>query len=225
MLGWWKKYWSDKPAWEVETDPATGKRSVVDWNEKMVQVAHAAGGVATYVHWKDAKELVNEHLEWLENKDNDRPWILHGHSGQPLRWNKAAADAAAAEFKVEVPADKVKQQELMVRHETRAGGLSGDMPFMQANHYGFDQDGGVKLELDWNRSFINHLRDYGFEGDEDLDVIKSYMAALTSKPPAEQLIESFDQLRDWAGRTGEGEEVIKALDEKIKETKRARRKR
>lgn len=224
-LSIWKKYWSSEPQWQVETDPATGKRTVVDWNEAMVKVAVAAGGTATHEHWLAQSALVNEHLAWLESKDSDKPWIVRADNGRILRWNKAATEAAAAELKVSIPDTAGEQRVLIARQEERVGGLAGDKPFMQANHYGFDGDGAVKLELDWNRAFINHLREFGFEGDEDLDVVKSYLASLTSKPPQEQLIESFDEMRQWVDREGDGEALITALEGKLKEVKRARRKR
>ena len=218
-MAFWKK-WSKKPWWRIDIDPVTGQRKVAEWNGAMLDAAKRAGAVGV-----TDEEIINEHLEWLENKDSEKPWIKTSSDGLLRRWNKAAVKDAGINLKVDFPEKVDEQRELLNKHLNRESGLGGDKPFMQANHYGFAEDGAVKMELDWNRSFINHLRDYGFEGDEDLDVVKSYLGSLTSKPPQEQMIEAFDQLRDWAARTDEGEDVLKALESKVKEAKRARRKR
>lgn len=51
-------------------------------------------------------------------------------------------------------------------------------PWVQLVGDGYDADKGLKLELDWNPSFVSMLRKCGYDGPEDEEVVRKWLAAM-----------------------------------------------
>lgn len=66
--------------------------------------------------------------------------------------------------------------------------INREEPKLEVIHCGIDKDGFVKVELDWNNAFINHLRNNGFSGNSEEDLIQSYLERV-SMNSAEKLLE------------------------------------
>lgn len=58
--------------------------------------------------------------------------------------------------------------------------LAKEDPKLEIIHLGIEQDGKVKVELDWNKAFIKHLQENGIIGDDEEEIIKNYLDLLTT---------------------------------------------
>jgi hypothetical protein len=56
--------------------------------------------------------------------------------------------------------------------------LERDPPRLSIVHLGIEADGRIRTELDWNHSFIMHLRENGITGETDDECIESYLNLL-----------------------------------------------
>lgn len=54
-------------------------------------------------------------------------------------------------------------------------------PKLEVLHLGLAEDGTVKMKLDWNRSFITHLRENGIEGETEEEAVEKYLQLLHRK--------------------------------------------
>jgi len=55
-------------------------------------------------------------------------------------------------------------------------------PWFQFETSGIDKDGGVAMDLSWNPAFISHLREVGFLGTDEQDMVRQFMLAITLPP-------------------------------------------
>ncbi len=54
-------------------------------------------------------------------------------------------------------------------------------PRLDVIHLGIETDGRVKVELDWNQAFINHLKKHGITGETESEAIEAYLSMLSSR--------------------------------------------
>jgi hypothetical protein len=59
--------------------------------------------------------------------------------------------------------------------------LRREKPKMTVIHSGIDEDGLVKLELDWNSAFITHLREQGVVAETEDEAIQQYLQLITNQ--------------------------------------------
>ena len=52
------------------------------------------------------------------------------------------------------------------------------IPNLSVIHSGIDEDGRIKLELDWNDAFIKELNNNGFVGDSEEETVEKYLASI-----------------------------------------------
>lgn len=57
--------------------------------------------------------------------------------------------------------------------------IEHEEPRLEVLHAGIDEDGIVKMKLDWNQSFIRHLRENGIVGETDEEAIEIYLMMLS----------------------------------------------
>lgn len=54
-------------------------------------------------------------------------------------------------------------------------------PRLEVVHLGIEEDGQLKIKLDWNKAFIDHLHKNGITGETEDEAIKAYLARLTTE--------------------------------------------
>lgn len=59
--------------------------------------------------------------------------------------------------------------------------LEHEEPRLDVLHTGINDDGSLKIKLDWNRAFINLLKAHGITAETEEDAIKEYLSRMTSK--------------------------------------------
>lgn len=52
-------------------------------------------------------------------------------------------------------------------------------PRLDVHHAGINSDGSVRVELDWNTSFIRHLEEHGIVGETEDEAIQMYLSLVT----------------------------------------------
>ncbi len=60
-------------------------------------------------------------------------------------------------------------------------------PKLDVVHSGIDEDGRIKMQLDWNPAFIRHLADNGIQAETEEEAIQMYLSLLTHQA-AEDII-------------------------------------
>jgi len=74
----------------------------------------------------------------------------------------------------------------------RAAKLSSDEPWVEVLGDRVNSDGMIHIQLDWNDAFIRTLKANGFKGQEDEDIVRKWLAAISqvvSDDIEEQLVE------------------------------------
>ena len=72
-----------------------------------------------------------------------------------------------------------KSDEQLVQLYLDRENVEREEPRLDVVHMGIAQDGSIKMQLDWNRSFINHLRENNIEGATEEQAVQKYLAMLT----------------------------------------------
>jgi hypothetical protein len=52
-------------------------------------------------------------------------------------------------------------------------------PKLEVLHSGIDEDGRIKMELDWNTAFIRHLAENGIQAETEEEAVQMYLSLLT----------------------------------------------
>ena len=76
--------------------------------------------------------------------------------------------------------------EIVKTHITRLN-LAREEPYLNVVHGSIGKDNQINVKLDWNDSFINSLKAQGFEGDDEDDLIRAYLAVVSSNAAAEMI--------------------------------------
>lgn len=59
--------------------------------------------------------------------------------------------------------------------------IDREEPRLEVLHLGIEEDGQLKIKLDWNKAFIDHLRKNGITGETEDEAIKEYLSRLTTE--------------------------------------------
>lgn len=59
--------------------------------------------------------------------------------------------------------------------------LDREEPKLEVLHMGIGEDGQLKIKLDWNKAFIDHLHRNGISGETEDEAIKEYLSRLTTE--------------------------------------------
>lgn len=54
-------------------------------------------------------------------------------------------------------------------------------PSIDIKSSGIDDNGEVRLELEWNDSFINHLKENGYEGHTEDDIVNQWLNSMMAR--------------------------------------------
>lgn len=100
--------------------------------------------------------------------------------------------------------------------------LSLEEPRLDVVHSGITEDGRVQMKLDWNASFIKHLKQNGITGDTEEAAVNKYLALITKQAVEEE--ESLLDAMDPHAAQREIDEMLAAeLDEAAKQVETAQR--
>lgn len=137
-------------------------------------------------------------------------------------YNKAFIDDLRKRFG-EAALGKTDQQVIQLYLDRE--NLEREEPRLEVIHAGLEQDGRVKMTLDWNRAFINHLRENGITGESEDEAVQKYLSMLTSEVQAESaaaavhdsILSEFDELdQQTAQELAEAEELVKKQERKLR---------
>ena len=107
-------------------------------------------------------------------------------------------------------------------------------PRLDVKHAGIDEDGRIKIELDWNTSFIKHLADNGIDAETEEEAVQLYLSMITQQSAhditndmlsRDEVEKAFHDLD--AEAAAELEEAARQIEEKavgIKKTRKPRAK-
>lgn len=202
LKSFWHKSIATSTPW-VEVTIVDGQPVVIDYNKAFIEQQREKAGVVgagygrTFIgaseedlvkffldpQWYN-KKLEEERLEAerleAERIANEAPKleIKLDENGKviPERWN----DAFIREQRVKLGTiTDGKTDEEVVRLFLDRDSLEKEEPRLDVVHLGIEPDGKVKVQLDWNRAFIRHLKDNGITGDTEDEAVQKYLTMLT----------------------------------------------
>lgn len=120
-------------------------------------------------------------------EDSNKPWAdIEFIDGQMKvnKYNKAFVEMLKQKFGDLIGNDDTDDQivQLFIDREN----LEREEPKLEIIHSGIEADGRLKIQLDWNKSFIEHLKKHGITGDTEEEAIEAYLSRLTSRVDDEQ---------------------------------------
>lgn len=94
-----------------------------------------------------------------------------------INYNKAFVDKIRGKLDNMFIDDKTDQQivDLFYSRET----LELEEPQLDVKHAGIDENGRIKMELDWNSAFIKHLAENGIQAESEEETIQLYLSLIT----------------------------------------------
>lgn len=115
-------------------------------------------------------------------KAGDEPWADLQFSGGKLvivDYNQAFVSKLKSSFGDLI--DDTSTDEDIVKLYVDRENLDREEPRLEVVHMGIEEDGQLKIKLDWNKAFINHLQKNGISGETEDEAIKAYLARLTTE--------------------------------------------
>ena len=102
-------------------------------------------------------------------------------------------------------------------------------PRLDVVHSGITEDGHVQMKLDWNQSFIRHLKQNGIEGETEEDAVNKYLSLITKQAADESgLLDAMDphaaQREIDEMLAAELDQAAKQVEDAQKATRKAERK-
>lgn len=75
-----------------------------------------------------------------------------------------------------------------IREEIKNEGINSDESYFRLETDGIKREGGlIKMEMDWNRHFINNIKSYGCDGESDEECVQLFMLLITAPALADQI--------------------------------------
>jgi hypothetical protein len=104
--------------------------------------------------------------------------------------------------------------------------LEREEPKLEVIHLGLKEDGTASMKLDWNRAFINHLRENGIEAETEDMAIEMYLQLLQRKVDLDLNHEenADNAFADIDAELGQEFEAARKLAEQKKKPRRGGRK-
>jgi hypothetical protein len=109
---------------------------------------------------------------------------------EQLRIEKEAADKAEVErrqaiLKAEENAREEERTRIAAEEAAREAEVAkmkeSEEPWVEVKGMVQDPDKGIKIDLDWNDAFVKHLRENGYVGTSDDQVVQRYIAVLAKQ--------------------------------------------
>lgn len=95
------------------------------------------------------------------------------------RWKtlQEEADSKVEKDRLKYEADLTKAAKQLEEEELKALKES-DEPWCDWVAHGKDSSGQIRVQLDWNKAFIDYLRECGFNGIDENLIVQKYLAAV-----------------------------------------------
>jgi len=93
--------------------------------------------------------------------------------------------------------------------------LEHEEPKLEVLHMGVDENGHVKMKLDWNKAFIDHIAKHGFASESEEESVQAYLASLTIDVAEEQGLQARAPTLD--GLREAFQEIEKTAAEELRE--------
>lgn len=133
--------------------------------------------------WKDWFAPVSEiERDRLKKKSSLEPWAdLQYVDGKlsVVDFNDAFVDSLRVKFG-DLITEEMTDQAIVQLYVDREN-IEREEPRLEVLHLGIEDDGQLKIKLDWNKAFINLLLKNGFSGETEDEIIKNYLARLTTE--------------------------------------------
>jgi hypothetical protein len=94
-------------------------------------------------------------------------------------------------------------------------------PRLDVVHSGITEDGRVQMKLDWNRSFIRHLKENGIDAETEEESINRYLSLITKQAAEDSGL--LDAMDPFAAQREIDEMLAVELDEAAKQVEQAQR--
>lgn len=99
-------------------------------------------------------------------------WLQKMMGVDKMEERVAAAEASLAEANARLDAKKIEE-------ETPRIDIKGD---------GIGPDGQARLELDWNDAFIKHLKEHGYTGETEEDIVNMYLNSIMMRHARPEMV-------------------------------------
>lgn len=121
---------------------------------------------------------------------SSKPWSIEDRSSGKLvitDWNAPFAAKLREELKEEIATSGAKTltDEDVVRMWVDRYNYERETPHLEVVHGEIGADGKISVKLEWNDAFIRMLQQSGIEGASEDDMIRKYLAWVTSKADRE----------------------------------------
>lgn len=120
-------------------------------------------------------------------KASPEPWAdLHFVDGKlkVVDYNAAFVKKLRTQFG-DLVNDETSDEDVVKLYIDREN-LEREEPRLEVLHLGIEEDGQLKIRLDWNKAFIDHLKKNGITGETEDEAIKEYLSRLTTQTADEQ---------------------------------------
>jgi hypothetical protein len=115
-------------------------------------------------------------------KASDEPWADLQFTDGKLKvvdYNQAFVKKLRSQFG-DLVTDQTSDDDVVKLYVDREN-LEREEPRLEVLHMGIEEDGQLKIKLDWNKAFIDHLRKNGIVGETEDEAIKEYLSRLTTE--------------------------------------------
>lgn len=236
---WHKQIFSSKP-W-VEVTVVDGKPIVTDYNQAFIDEQRRKAGVVGAVEEelvefflnpdffaakvREAERIAAEEAARIaEEEAQKQPKVELGYEDGKMvvkSYNQAFVEE---QRKLLGDLAEGRSDEQVIQLFLDRDALDKEEPRLDVVHMGIEADGKVKVQLDWNRAFIKHLRDNGITADTEDEAVQKYLTMLTlNELQGELEPEEFYSKEQLEAAFGELDKQLEAELEEAKKPKRRRR--
>ena len=151
---------------------------------RMKGLRTSLGAVAEGKTDEEVHRLVTDHelLRIETHKLSSDPWADLTFKDGKLTV-KHYNDAFVSDLRVklgDVVSDDMSDDQIVALYVDREN-IEREEPRLEVVHFGIEEDGQLKIKLDWNKAFIDHLRKNGITGETEDEAIKEYLSRLTTE--------------------------------------------
>lgn len=221
MKSWWYKSGPGKNVpWSLKVNGF-----IVDYNHEFIkQLRSSLSDIQEHLTDTECIRVSadEQHLEFLRKKFGDKPWADFKYTNGKLTvsdYNKPFVE----EIKVKIghQLDEELSDDQLVKLYVDRENIEREEPRLDVIHLGIEDDGNLKIELDWNKSFIEMLKKNGITGETEDDAIREYLARLTTEQTPDLSDAALDDA--FADIDAQLSQEFQEAAEKINKTKKRKR--
>jgi hypothetical protein len=199
----WHKYsFGSRQPWVLEKKDEAGKKEILDYNHEYIKDLRSRS--ASFLPPSLSNEEVLKYWVDKYNFDQSKEYTDNGVPSDAVFWNKYSFGAVqpwSIEKKAEdgsisildynhafvkdirsrLPEELIRtcsDEEVINIWVTRYN-YDNVEPKLEVIHAGIDPQGKIRMQFEWNNSFIRQCRENGIQGDTEDDVIGNYLSMVT----------------------------------------------